>query len=90
EHGLVTSEMVPAMSAMSETAQITAVMAPDGLDVGLNLGAAAGAGVAEHFVSIYKDLEAHHHSQVSGWGDRADAMATLDEARRRFAQEGSQ
>jgi inorganic pyrophosphatase len=42
-----------------------------------------------HFFSIYKDLDVRRHSQVGGWGDRADALATLDDARGRLAQEGA-
>jgi inorganic pyrophosphatase len=36
-----------------------------------------------HFFSIYKDLDPDRHSEVMGWGDRNQALATLDEARRR-------
>ncbi|HEY2201485.1 MAG TPA: inorganic diphosphatase [Solirubrobacteraceae bacterium] len=36
-----------------------------------------------HFFAIYKDLDPDRHSEVMGWGDRAEALVTLDEARRR-------
>ena len=39
-----------------------------------------------HFFSVYKDLDEDRHSEVDGWGDRADALAAIEEARRRFAQ----
>jgi inorganic pyrophosphatase len=38
-----------------------------------------------HFFSIYKDLDPDRHSEVIGWGDRAEALASLDEARRRIS-----
>ena len=37
-----------------------------------------------HFFSIYKDLDPDRHSEVFGWADRAAALATIDEARRRI------
>ena len=37
-----------------------------------------------HFFSIYKDLDPDRHSEVFGWGDRAAALATIEEARRRI------
>jgi inorganic pyrophosphatase len=36
-----------------------------------------------HFFSVYKDLDADRHSEVLGWGDRAEALAVVEEARRR-------
>jgi inorganic pyrophosphatase len=36
-----------------------------------------------HFFSVYKDLDADRHSDVLGWGDRAEALAVVEEARRR-------
>jgi inorganic pyrophosphatase len=38
-----------------------------------------------HFFEVYKDLEHDRWSEVRGWGDRAAAVETIEEARRRFA-----
>ncbi len=40
-----------------------------------------------HFFSIYKDLDPDRHSEVHGWGDRAAAVETLEEARDRLRQQ---
>ena len=40
-----------------------------------------------HFFSIYKDLDPDRHSEVHGWGDRAAAVETLEEARERLRQQ---
>jgi inorganic pyrophosphatase len=40
-----------------------------------------------HFFTVYKDLDEDRHSDVDGWGDRAAALATIGEARRRFTAE---
>ncbi len=37
-----------------------------------------------HFFAVYKDLDADRHSEVRGWGNRAEALRTVAEARRRF------
>ena len=37
-----------------------------------------------HFFAVYKDLDADRHSEVLGWGDRQQALSTVEEARRRF------
>jgi inorganic pyrophosphatase len=37
-----------------------------------------------HFFSVYKDLDPTRWSSVGGWGDRAEALATIEEARERF------
>jgi inorganic pyrophosphatase len=42
----------------------------------------------EHFFTVYKDLDPDRHSEVNGWGSRADALATLAEARDRFQPGG--
>jgi inorganic pyrophosphatase len=43
-----------------------------------------------HFFAVYKDLDADRHSEVLGWGDREEALAVVDEARRRHREaEGS-
>ena len=41
-----------------------------------------------HFFSVYKDLDAGRHTSVIGWGDRAHAIATIEEARSRFEETG--
>jgi inorganic pyrophosphatase len=40
-----------------------------------------------HFFTVYKDLDQDRHSEVQGWGDRAEALDTLDEARSRFLEQ---
>ncbi len=37
-----------------------------------------------HFFAVYKDLDADRHSEVLGWGDREQALSTVEDARRRF------
>jgi inorganic pyrophosphatase len=37
-----------------------------------------------HFFTVYKDLDHDRHSEVTGWGDRASALATLETARQAF------
>jgi inorganic pyrophosphatase len=37
-----------------------------------------------HFFAVYKDLDQDRHSEVKGWGDRAAALETIDEARQRY------
>ena len=37
-----------------------------------------------HFFAVYKDLDADRHSEVLGWGDRQQALSTVEDARRRF------
>jgi inorganic pyrophosphatase len=39
-----------------------------------------------HFFEVYKDLDQDRHSDVRGWGDRAAALQTIEEARRRFLE----
>jgi inorganic pyrophosphatase len=36
-----------------------------------------------HFFSIYKDLDPDRSSRVNGWDDRAAALQTIEQARRR-------
>lgn len=38
----------------------------------------------QHFFTVYKDLDPDRHSEVMGWGDRADGLATLEESRQAF------
>jgi inorganic pyrophosphatase len=40
-----------------------------------------------HFFSVYKDLDHDRHSEVTGWGDRAAALSTLEAARRAFLEQ---
>jgi inorganic pyrophosphatase len=40
-----------------------------------------------HFFTVYKDLDHDRHSEVQGWGNRADALVTLEDARRRFLKQ---
>ena len=42
-----------------------------------------------HFFSIYKDLDPDRVSEVYGWGDRAAALATIDQARERLRAQSS-
>jgi len=37
-----------------------------------------------HFFAVYKDLDTDRHSEVRGWGDRAEALQTIEDARRRY------
>jgi inorganic pyrophosphatase len=37
-----------------------------------------------HFFAVYKDLDQDRWSEVRGWGDRAAALATIEQARQRF------
>jgi len=39
-----------------------------------------------HFFKVYKDLDENRTSEVRGWGDREEALATVAEARRRFQE----
>jgi inorganic pyrophosphatase len=39
-----------------------------------------------HFFEVYKDLDADRHSQVNGWGDRAEALETIAQARAAYEQ----
>ncbi|HTX30556.1 MAG TPA: inorganic diphosphatase [Solirubrobacteraceae bacterium] len=39
-----------------------------------------------HFFAVYKDLDADRHSEVLGWGNREEAMAVVEEARRRHRE----
>jgi inorganic pyrophosphatase len=39
-----------------------------------------------HFFAVYKDLDTSRCSEVRGWGDRAEAVAVIDSARRRFQE----
>jgi inorganic pyrophosphatase len=38
-----------------------------------------------HFFTVYKDLDPDRHSEVQGWGDRKAALASIAEARERYA-----
>ena len=38
-----------------------------------------------HFFAVYKDLDQDRWSEVRGWGDRAAALETIEQARQRFA-----
>jgi inorganic pyrophosphatase len=40
-----------------------------------------------HFFEVYKDLDEDRHSEVDGWGDREAALAEIEDARRRFAEQ---
>jgi inorganic pyrophosphatase len=37
-----------------------------------------------HFFTVYKDLDPDRHSEVKGWGDREEALETIDWARECF------
>jgi inorganic pyrophosphatase len=39
-----------------------------------------------HFFAVYKDLDDDRHSEVLGWGDREEALAVVEEARRRHRE----
>ncbi len=39
-----------------------------------------------HFFAVYKDLDADRHSEVKGWGDRTEALAVVEAARRRHRE----
>ena len=39
-----------------------------------------------HFFTVYKDLDRDRHSEVRGWGNRDEALATLARAREQFQQ----
>ncbi|MGZ4181466.1 MAG: inorganic diphosphatase [Solirubrobacteraceae bacterium] len=41
-----------------------------------------------HFFDIYKDLDADRHSEVKGWGDRQEALETIEKAREAFRENG--
>ena len=41
----------------------------------------------EHFFSVYKDLE-NHATETDGFRDRAEALATIEEARERARSQG--
>ena len=41
-----------------------------------------------HFFDIYKDLDADRHSAVKGWGDRQEALETIEKAREAFRENG--
>jgi inorganic pyrophosphatase len=34
-----------------------------------------------HFFTVYKDLDPDRHSEVKGWGDRAEALQTIERCR---------
>jgi inorganic pyrophosphatase len=38
----------------------------------------------EFFFRVYKDLDQDRHSEVMGWGDRAEALATIERTRAAF------
>ena len=38
-----------------------------------------------HFFTVYKDLDPDRHSEVQGWADREAALASIAEARERYA-----
>ena len=38
----------------------------------------------EHFFSVYKDLDAERESEVKGWGDRAEALETIEQCRQNY------
>jgi inorganic pyrophosphatase len=40
-----------------------------------------------HFFAVYKDLDPDRESDVKGWGDKQDALRTIEEARQRFRSE---
>jgi inorganic pyrophosphatase len=40
-----------------------------------------------HFFAVYKDLDPDKESEVQGWGDRDQALRTIEEARQRFQSE---
>ncbi len=40
-----------------------------------------------HFFEVYKDLDEDRHSEVDGWADREAALAEIEDARRRFAEQ---
>jgi inorganic pyrophosphatase len=40
-----------------------------------------------HFFAVYKDLDPDRDSDVKGWGDREKALATIEDARRRFREQ---
>jgi inorganic pyrophosphatase len=37
-----------------------------------------------HFFEVYKDLDPDRHSEVLGWGNRAEALGALDDARQAY------
>jgi len=39
-----------------------------------------------HFFAVYKDLDPDRHSEVKGWGTRAEAFETIEKARRGFRE----
>jgi inorganic pyrophosphatase len=39
-----------------------------------------------HFFEVYKDLDVDRHSEVRGWGDRASALETIEQSRRRYLE----
>ncbi|MDQ6746050.1 MAG: inorganic diphosphatase [Actinomycetota bacterium] len=43
-----------------------------------------------HFFAVYKDLDADRHSEVKGWGDRAKALRTIEDSRRRYQEQAAQ
>lgn len=41
-----------------------------------------------HFFDVYKDLDADRHSEVWGWGDRAEGLAAIRSCREAFRTAG--
>ena len=41
-----------------------------------------------HFFEVYKDLDQGRYSEVRGWGNRADALETIERARKAYADRG--
>jgi inorganic pyrophosphatase len=39
-----------------------------------------------HFFSVYKDLDEGRHSEVDGWGGVDEALAAIEDARRRYRE----
>jgi inorganic pyrophosphatase len=42
-----------------------------------------------HFFTVYKDLDQDRHSEVTGWGDMASGLATLERARQAFVNQAA-
>jgi inorganic pyrophosphatase len=40
-----------------------------------------------HFFGVYKDLDPDRHSEVNGWGTRAEAWETIEKAREMFREQ---